>query len=92
MKPNSMAAPDIYLGAKISKARLPNGTEAWAMSSSKYVQEAIKNVKAWLGKRDRKLSSRCSTPLPTSYCPELGISPELDANGANNFQSVIGVL
>ena len=92
MKPNLITVPDIYLDAKISKARLPNGTEAWAISSSKYVQEAIKNVKAWLEKRDRKLSSPCYTPLPTSYRPELGISPELDANGANNFQSVIGVL
>ena len=92
MKPNLIAVPHIYLGAKISKVRLPDGIKAWAMRSSKYVQEAIKNVKAWLEKRDRKLSSRCSTPLPTSYCPELGISPELDANGANNFQSVIGVL
>ena len=92
MKPNSIAVPDIYLGAKISKARLPNGTEAWAMSSSKYVQEAIKNVKSWLEKRDRKLPTRCSTPLPTSYRPELDISPELDAEDANYFQSVIGVL
>jgi hypothetical protein len=43
MKPDSIAVPDIYLGAKISKAKLPNGVQAWAMSSSKYVQEAIKN-------------------------------------------------
>ena len=92
MKPNSIAVPNIYLGAKISKARLPNGTEVWAMSSSKYVQEGIKNVKAWLEKCDRKLPTRCSTPLPTSYRPELDISPELDANDANYFQSIIGVL
>ena len=54
MKPNSIAVPDIYLGAKISKAWLHKGTEAWATSSSKYVEEAINNVKAWLEKRDRK--------------------------------------
>jgi hypothetical protein len=92
MKPDSIAVPDIYLGATLSKARLPNGTEAWAMSSSKYVNEAIKNVKLWLEKRERKLPARCSTPLPTSYRPELDISPELDADDANYFQSVIGVL
>ena len=92
MKPNSIAEPDIYLGAKISKAKLPNGAEAWAMSSSKYVQEAIKNVKVWLERRGRKLPSRNATPLPTSYRPELDISPELDAGDANYFQSVIGIL
>jgi hypothetical protein len=78
MKPNSVA-DDILLGAKISKEKLPNGTEAWAMSSSKYVQEAVKNVKIWLAKRDCRSSS---TPLPTSYRPELDISPELDADDA----------
>jgi hypothetical protein len=30
--------------------------------------------------------------MPTSYRPELDLSPELDANNANYFQSVIGVL
>ena len=95
MKSNPIAMSNIYLGAeKISKARLPtNGTEAWAMSSSKHVQEAIKNAKAWLEKRDRKLLSRCSTPLPPSYRLELlDISPELNADDPNSFQSVNGVL
>jgi hypothetical protein len=93
MKPGSIAEPDIYyLGAKLSKTKLPNGTEAWSMSSSKYVQEAVKNVKEWLMRRDRKLPSRCSTPLPTSYRPELDISQELNAVDANYFQSVIGIL
>jgi hypothetical protein len=92
-KPDSIAVPDIYLGAKISKARLPNGVDAWDMSSSKYVQEAIKNVKRWLEERDQKLPSRCSTPLPTLYRPELDdISPELNADDANYFQSVIGIV
>jgi hypothetical protein len=38
------------------------------------------------------LPSRCSNPLPTSYHPELDISPELNADDANYFQSVIGIL
>jgi hypothetical protein len=45
MKPGSIAVPDIYLGAKISKTRLPNGADTWAMGSIKDVQEAIMNVK-----------------------------------------------
>jgi hypothetical protein len=50
MKPDSVVPPDIHLGATISKATLPDGTQAWAMSSSKHAQEAIKNVKMWLEK------------------------------------------
>jgi hypothetical protein len=91
MKPNLIAVPDIYLGAKISKAKLPNGTEAWAMISSD-AQEAIKNVKCWLVEREQKVPTRCSTPLPMSYCPELDILPELDATDANYYQSVIDIL
>jgi hypothetical protein len=66
--------------------------EAWAMSSSKYVQEAIKNDKRWLAEREQKLPTQCSMPLPASYRPELDISPELDVADANYYQSVIGIL
>jgi hypothetical protein len=47
MKPNSIGKPDIYLGAKLSNVCLPNQVEAWAMSTSKYIQEACKNAKQW---------------------------------------------
>ena len=90
MKPNLIAVPHIYLGAKISKVRLPDGIKAWAMRSSKYVQEAIKNVKAWEARSE--IAFAMFTPIPPSYRPELDISPELDAEDANYFQSVIGVL
>jgi hypothetical protein len=48
MKPDSIAVPNVCLGAKLFKAKLPNGPEAWAMSSSKCAQEGVKNVKGWL--------------------------------------------
>jgi len=41
MKDQSIGDPEMYLGAKIKKMVLPNGVEAWAMSPSKYVQNAI---------------------------------------------------
>ena len=40
--------PDIYLGAKVKKMELPNGVKAWALSSSKYIQEAMQNCKKYL--------------------------------------------
>jgi hypothetical protein len=46
------------LEPRFLKAKLLNGSEAWAMSSSKHAQEAVKNVKGWLEERDRTLPSR----------------------------------
>jgi hypothetical protein len=47
MKAGSIGSPDIYLGAKVTKVKLPNGVTAWAMSPSKYIQEAVSNAKIW---------------------------------------------
>ena len=48
MKEGSIGPPDIYLGAKLSKVKQPNQVQAWAMSPSKYVQEAVKNCEEYL--------------------------------------------
>ena len=48
LKPGSVGAPDKYLGGTVSKVKLPNNVEAWAFSSSQYVQEAVKNVEKHL--------------------------------------------
>ena len=65
MKEGSIGDPDLYLGAKLRKTRLPNGVEAWATSPAKYVYEAVKNVEAYLLKEydDRSLKKRASAPL-----------------------------
>ena len=44
MQPISIAPPNIYLGGKVKKMRLPNMVEAWTFSSIQYVQEAVSNV------------------------------------------------
>jgi hypothetical protein len=48
MKEGSIQVPTFYLGAKMNKTVLPNGVVAWVMSSSKYVQSAVQNVKEYL--------------------------------------------
>jgi hypothetical protein len=45
MKEGSIQVPTFYLGAKLKKTVMPNGVVAWDMSSSKYVQSAVQNVK-----------------------------------------------
>ena len=94
MKDGSIGDPDLYLGAKLRKTRLPNGVEAWATSPSKYVIEAVKNVELYLEKEynGRKLKRKANAPFIPGYRPELDLSPELDSTGHQYYQSLIGVL
>jgi hypothetical protein len=48
MREGSIQVPTFYFGAKLKKTVLPNGVVAWGMSSSKYVQSAVQNVKEYL--------------------------------------------
>lgn len=92
MKNNSMGPPKIYLGAKIGKVKLPNGVEAFSMSMSQYVREAVKGVEAYLKKKDLALLKKAATPMTMNYSPELDQSEELDHESAAYYQSLIGIL
>ena len=94
MKDGSIGDPDMYLGAKLRKPRLPNGVEAWATSPSKYVNEAVKNVESYLMKEydGRTLKKRAGAPFIPGYKPELDLSPELDSTKSQYYQSLIGIL
>lgn len=95
LKEESIGPPKIYLGGRVRKVQLENGVWAWGFSPSQYVQSAVKTVEEWLetehGKR-WKMPSKAKTPLPTSYRPELDVSPELAPDDAAQYQSLIGVL
>ena len=73
LKPSSVGDPDIYLGAKVTKMNLSNGTWCWTLSPSKYVQEAVKNCEQALKDLDRnyKLTEHAPNPFPMGYKPEL---------------------
>ena len=95
MKPGTIGDPDIYLGSKLRKVDLPNGTYAWSLSSSKYVKEAIANVKRALEQDNaigKALKAKVKTPWPAGYEAELDTSAELNAKDANFYQHLIGVL
>lgn len=65
MKEGSIGTPDIYLGAKLNKVKLPNGVEAWAMSPSKYVQEAVATAEDYLKPEydGKTLDRKANTPF-----------------------------
>jgi deoxycytidine triphosphate deaminase len=94
MNPGSIREPDYYLGAKVSKVKLPNTVTAWAQSPSKYVREAVKNLEEYLEREHngQKLGKKRSTPMSPSCWPELNVTPELDVESDNYYQLQIGVL
>ena len=92
MKPESIGEPKIYLGAKISKIILPNGVSSWAISASKYVQNAVSNVEGELKKKGLGLKKGTNTPLSCNYRPECDVTPELDLTEASYYASLIGIL
>ena len=85
----------MYLGTKIKKVMLPNGVVAWGMSSSKYVQEAVKQIDKWLSsdknKMRKQLMKNPRSTWPSGYEAELDTSEELNAEDSNYYQHLVGV-
>jgi hypothetical protein len=70
--------PTLYLGDKLRKTVMPNGVVAWGMSSSKYVQSAVKNVQEYLKENgDRKLKKKSYAPFEATYRADIDESMAL---------------
>ena len=92
LKDDKIAEPDVYLGATLAKMPLENGKTCWTMSPEQYVKAAVTNVEEDLAKSGRRLPSKCVTPFSCNYAPWLETSPELKADGVQQYQELIGQL
>jgi hypothetical protein len=94
LKEGSVGKPTVYLGAQIMEHRFSDEPQflSWAMSSAKYVKEAVRLVEQELVKMDKCLPKKVPTPLSSGYHPELDVSPLLKDEEANYYQQLIGVL
>ena len=96
LKPGSIKEPDSYLGSQVSKFYIDSADEPekprWAMSSEKYVKQAVADVETELAEINQCLPTKVTTPLLQGYRPELDSSKELDPRRAQYYQSLIGVL
>ena len=66
LKEASIGPPKMYLGAGIRKVKLDNGLDAWAASSSQYVQVAVRNVEEYIEKsqgKQWKMPNKVETPM-----------------------------
>jgi Reverse transcriptase (RNA-dependent DNA polymerase) len=92
LKAESVHSPDNYLGTKLKETILPNGAKAWGQSSSQYVQNAVKNLETWMADKEYKLPKKAPTPMIATYRPEMDVTALLNADEANYYQSLVGVL
>ena len=92
MKSESVGPPKLYLGGKLLMIDLPNGVKAWAISASKYIQNALKNIKVILKQQSLSLRRGTNSPLPGSYQPECDVTPICGTDNARVYASLIGIL
>ena len=95
LKPSSIGDPDIYLGAKVKKMTLANGTWCWYLIPSKYVQEAVLNFDQ--DQRDTyggtyKCPKNAPDPLSMGYKPETDLTTPVSPELASYYQYLIGVI
>ena len=64
--------------------KMNNGVTAWAISPSKYENEAINNCEKWIqwSTPEHKHGYRASNPFPTEFDPDLDTTAELDEKQA----------
>ena len=95
LKEASIDPPKMYLGAGIRKVNHDNGLDAWAASSSQYIQAAVRNVEEYIEKsHDKrwKIPNKVDTPMRSTYRPKLDVSDELSPSDMSYYQSLIGIL
>ena len=92
LKEKSIGPPDVYLGGKMRRVNLENGSKTWAFSSSQYVVEAVKNVEAYLARKEKKLNAKAGAPISNRYRPEIEATGELRPFDAAYYQSLMGIL
>ena len=100
VKPESIVEPTLYLGADLNKVYFNDGSFAWSMGSSNYVEKVVKNIKKTL-KHDgyefnRKISDMQYSPnqpfTTATYPPELDTSTICNDEQITFYQNLIDIL
>ena len=85
--------PTLYLGAEVKEWVFPDQPTKhfWALSSSCYVKEAIRNVELKLPEQNLTLH-KSKQPMASSYHQELDITPYLEQEEVTFYQRQISIL
>jgi hypothetical protein len=80
LKDDKIEVNEIYLGAELGKMQ-DDGKLCSTFIAEKYISASVKNVVDALAKKGLRLPSKCYTPLPVDYKPELDVSTKLKSDG-----------
>ena len=61
-------------------------------SADKYVKAAVENVELKLAKRNCRLPFCCNTPMVTTYHSSKEVRKEMNTEGLQVYQELIGIL
>ena len=91
---DGVQSPDRYLGANLEKVQLEDGSTAWSMTCVDYLKGAIRNVDNMLEEDNAalKMFGDGKRPYPSSYRPEIDVSPVLGTVLIQRYQQLIGIL
>ena len=92
LKGEKLEVTDMYLSALIQIVEIADGTKCWMMSADKYVKAAVENVKLKISKSNCTLPSHCDTPMDTIYHTSEDVTKEMNAEGLQVYQELIGIL
>ena len=85
----------MYLDMKLECIQLHNGTWAWLMSPTKYVQEKVRICEEYVAKhlsKDYHLPKRADNPFTIGYCFKLDVSLLFRPDKASYYQPLIRVM
>ena len=74
--------------------KMNNGVREWAISPSKYVNEAVNNCEKWVQENmpENRQGNRATNQFPAEYDPDLDTTNGLDEDQATYYQSQILIL
>ena len=81
----------MYLRASLEQVETKVGTKFLLMNAKKYVKAEVINLEPMPTKRDMQLSTSHS-PIPKNYNPSEDVSNELNTQGVQAYQELIGEL
>ena len=94
LKSDSIGTPKTYLQSQVKCFNLNDDPtqQCWALSSEKYIQDAVHNLKVHLESQGQCLRMGAAGVLPSGYRPELDVSPYCDDESGTFYQQEVHIL
>ena len=85
-------SPTMYLGENLKIVDNQSGSKCWTMPLGDYVKMAVKIVEYKLKGINQSLPTKFKVTVSPCHHPAVDEIPQLDEDGINTYQELIGVL